>query len=120
MAALVLLEILVYSCKEQIVGLFTADQAVFELANASVFIICLAFIPDMIQGSIQGVIRALGIQRIASCYSLASYYVLGIPCSIVFTFVLDWGVVGLWAGILVGIASAAIIFVRLTLKTDWQ
>lgn len=119
MVLLVLLQVLVYSCKEQIVGLFTSDPAVFELANASVFIIVLAFIPDMIQGSIQGVIRALGIQRVASYYSLASYYLLGIPLSILLTFVLDMGVVGLWAGISAGISLAAIIFVRLVQKTDW-
>lgn len=30
------------------------------------------------------------------------------------------GIVGLWAGLAVGISLASIIFVRLVLKTDWQ
>jgi len=57
---------------------------------------------------------------VASCYSLASYYLVGIPLAAVFTFVLDMGIVGLWAGLAVGISLASIIFVRLVLKTDWQ
>ena len=113
------LQLLVYVLKEEIVALFTSDPDVFKLANASVFIIIVTFTPDMIQGSLQGVIRALGIQRVASYYSLASYYLLGIPLALVLTFVFDMGVIGLWTGIFAGLCLIAIIFLRLVIKTDW-
>lgn len=49
---LVVLQVVVYTCKDQIVGLFTSDPAVYELAKSSVWIINLTFFADMIQGSI--------------------------------------------------------------------
>ena len=73
----------------------------------------------MIQGSLQGVIRALGIQRVASYYSLASYYLLGIPLALALAFMGNMGVIGLWAGIGVALSLIAIIFTLLVVKTDW-
>ena len=58
---LFLVQLVIYSCKEEIVSVFTSDKDVFDKTNGTVFIIVLAFIPDMIQGSIQGVIRALDV-----------------------------------------------------------
>ena len=58
---LFLVQLVIYSCKEEIVGVFTSDKDVFDKTNGTVFIIVLAFIADMIQGSIQGVIRALDV-----------------------------------------------------------
>ena len=49
---LLIVQLLVYSLREQVVRAFTIDEKVFETTNATVFIIVLAFIPDMIQGSI--------------------------------------------------------------------
>ena len=52
---------LFYFSRKPIVRVFTEDPAVAELADSCVFIIILAFIPDIIQGSMQGVIRALDV-----------------------------------------------------------
>ena len=45
---LFLVQLIIYSCKEEIVGVFTSDKDVFDKTNGTVFIIVLAFIPDMI------------------------------------------------------------------------
>ena len=47
--------------KGRIVRFFTEDEAVAELAESCVPIIMVAFIPDIVQGSLQGVIRALDV-----------------------------------------------------------
>lgn len=60
---LFLVQTLVYFGRKPIVRVFTEDPAVAELADSCVFVIILAFIPDIIQGSIQGVIRALDVQQ---------------------------------------------------------
>jgi len=99
---------------------FTSDPEVSELANKCVLIVILVFFPDMIQGAMQGVIRALGIQRKASYWALASFYLLGIPFASLLAFKLSMGVAGLWLGITVGIAASAFIYVVLVLRTDWQ
>jgi len=60
---LLVVQALVYFGRDSLVNVFTEDPAVAELANSCVFVIILAFIPDIIQGSIQGVIRALDVQK---------------------------------------------------------
>ena len=59
---LLLVQSLCFFGRESIVNVFTTDSEVAELANSCVYIIVLAFFPDMIQGSMQGVIRALNAQ----------------------------------------------------------
>ena len=48
---LLIIQVIFYFLKEPIVRVFTEDPAVAELADSCVFIILLAFIPDIIQGS---------------------------------------------------------------------
>ena len=116
---LFILQGLIYGFRSQIVSVFTSDPDVQELAENSVYIIVIAFTFDMIQGTIQGVIRALAIQKKAGYYALACYYILGIPFSILFVFALNMRVVGLWAGISIGLFALAIVYVTLVLVTDW-
>ena len=81
----------------------------------------LAFIPDMIQGSIQGVIRALDVQRKASYMALAAFYLVSIPLACVLVFVSDMGVAGLWFGMAAGITIQAISYTHLVVyQTNWQ
>ena len=48
---LAIIQTIVYFARKPIVRVFTEDPAVAELADSCVFIIILAFIPDIIQGS---------------------------------------------------------------------
>lgn len=50
-----------YLARDSIINVFTEDRAVADLTNSCFLIIVLAFVPDMIQGSMQGVIRALDV-----------------------------------------------------------
>ena len=107
---LILVQALFYFCRVPIVRVFTEDPAVAELADSCVFIIILAFIPDIIQGSMQGVIRALDVQQKASYYALAAFYLVSIPLAIVFVFVCEMGVLGLWVAMALGILLQAILY----------
>ena len=48
---LLLVQTLVFFGRESIVSVFTKDDEVAELANSCVYIIVIAFFPDMIKGS---------------------------------------------------------------------
>ena len=100
---LVVVQTLFYFGKGPIVRVFTTDPEVAELADSLVYIIVLAFIPDIIQGSMQGVIRALDVQKTASYIALAAFYLVSIPLAVVFVFVCDMGVMGLWIAMALGI-----------------
>ena len=117
---LVLVQLLVYTFKEQICRVFTTDDNVYELAISTTIIVVLMFTPDMIQGSIQGVIRALDVQKTASYIALAAYYLVSLPLACFLVFYQGFGVAGLWIAMAVGVTLQAIFYTRLVLKTDWQ
>ena len=113
------IQALCYFGREPIIAVFSEDEAVRQLAESCFYIIILATIPDIIQGSLQGVIRALDVQKRASYYAMASFYIGAIPLAIVFTFVCDMGVAGLWAAMAIGISLQAVSYTHLVLNTNW-
>lgn len=117
---LVFVQMLVYTFNEQICRVFTTDEGVYELAISTTIIVVLMFAPDMIQGSLQGVIRALNVQKTASYTALASYYLVSLPLACFLVFYQGYGVAGLWIAMAVGVTLQAIFYTRLVLKTDWQ
>ena len=121
MGMLLVIQALFITAKDPIIRCFTRDEDVFALSEKCFYIIVLAFIPDMIQGSMQGVIRALDQQRRASYIALAAFYLVSIPLAVLLVFVVEMGVAGLWIAMCAGIAIQAIFYTRLVVcGTDWQ
>lgn len=119
-ATILVIQILLIFELDLIVNIFTRDPAVEELTYSSLIIIVTMFMPDMVQGSLQGVIRALNVQKRASLIAIASHYMVSLPLAFLLTFLFEMGVKGLWIGMTFGVMLEAIFYVRLVLNTDWQ
>ncbi|CAI2365008.1 unnamed protein product [Moneuplotes crassus] len=103
----------VMSCllRSQIIGLYTTDEALKTLAVATMPWICLSFVGDNLQGATQGVIRAMGCQDFGTLICLIGYWVISIPLTFVFTFYLDFGIVGMCLGLPIGLMFVGLSFV---------
>ena len=75
---------------------------------------------DGMQGYLQGPIRAMGLQRIASYFSLGSYYLIGIPSACMLSFWADLGVLGLQTGIFIAAVVLVTAFVCILKTKNWQ
>ena len=63
----------------------------------------------------------MDVQKKASFIALAAFYLVSIPLAIVFVFVCEMGVAGLWAAMAIGISLIAAGYTRLVIwGTDWQ
>ena len=120
MAMIIIIQIVIIFELDLIVSVFTRDPDVAEMTSSSLIIIVLMFMPDMIQGSLQGVIRALNVQKRASIIAIASHYMVSLPLALMLAFVFGMGVNGLWIGVTFGVMLEAIFYVRLVIYTDWQ
>uniref|UniRef100_A0A0E0A9Y7 Protein DETOXIFICATION n=1 Tax=Oryza glumipatula TaxID=40148 RepID=A0A0E0A9Y7_9ORYZ len=67
-----------------------------------------------------GVARGCGWQKIGACINLGAFYVVGVPAAYLAAFVLRAGGLGLWMGIICGVAVQTLLFVAITSRTDWQ
>ena len=108
------------SFRSAIASIMTNDEEVHDMI-ASVLIIqgCLA-LTHLFQLFLQGPIKALGRQNVASVISVICNYVLGIPCCLLLAFKMEMGLKGLAIGIGVAQTSMTICFLALILLSDWQ
>ena len=99
---------------ETLVGLFVdindPDRAAILAAGATLLAVAALFqLVDAAQVMALGMLRGVQDTRIPMIYAAISYWVVGIPVSYLLGFVLGWGGVGVWLGLVVGLAVAAVL-----------
>lgn len=104
-------------CRHQLPMLFTNDSKVI-LISANLFIIAAMFqIFDSLQVALLASLRGLTDVNIPMVMAVISYLFIGIPTCYLFAFTLNFGPIGIWFGLLCGLAVAAILFaLRLRFK----
>lgn len=75
---------------------------------------------DCLQCVLSGVVRGCGRQKMGAFINVAAFYIVGIPVASVFAFVRHLGGMGLWFGILCGVAVQMILLLCITLYTNWN
>ena len=106
---MILSGLLMIAGKTFIPSLYLDDPLVIELAATLLIIAALFQISDGVQVVGLGVLRGLEDVRIPGLISLLAYWVIGLPVGYILCFKLDFGVHGVWTGLLVGLSVAAIL-----------
>lgn len=110
----VLVVILYLTLPYYLVGLFIdpddpARDAVLALGVTLMILSALFQFVDAAQIVALSVLRGVQDTRVPMWLACVSYWVIGIPASYVMAFTLDWGPVGLWLGLTVGLGVAAVL-----------
>ena len=92
---LVVICTLLFSFRSQIAYFYTADEQVHEILMPILVLLSFVMLLDGSQCYMQGPIRAIGLQQVASYCSIGSFYVIGLPLAWLIAFKLDKGVIGL-------------------------
>lgn len=116
----VVLIIILATLREGISRLFTNEAEVVAVISNVFWVLCIYIFFDTIHGVQSGIIRGLGRQAYGSIYTLICYYVFGMPLALVFTFVFDWGVAGLWGGFTIACIVLDIGFFFIITCCDWE
>jgi MATE family multidrug resistance protein len=102
-----------------ILGVFTAEGAVISIGVSLLWFAALFQPFDGLQVIATGVLRGAGSTRPSMLCNLIAHWGLGLPVGYTLAFPFGWGVVGLWAGLSLGvIASGTILLVMWSLKAD--
>jgi MATE family multidrug resistance protein len=64
---------------------------------------------DAAQAMALGLLRGLRDTKVPMSFAVFSYWVIGVPCSYVLGFVFEYEGVGVWGGLVVGLAAAAVL-----------
>lgn len=93
-------------------GLFTTDALVVSLAARLLVIAGLFQIFDGLQITAVGGLRGLGDVRVPMLLTYATYWLVALPLSGFLAFRTPWGAEGIWVGLAVGLAVAAVVLGR--------
>jgi MATE family multidrug resistance protein len=100
-------------------AVYTDDPTVFAVATALIPLAGVFQVFDGLQVVAGGVLRGLGETRVAMLVNLFGYWALGLPVSYLLGIRAGLGPVGLWWGLVVGLAVVAIVLlvrVRIALR----
>ena len=98
--------------------LYIGDMEVIPIAASLLVIAALFQVSDGVQAVGLGVLRGITDVKIPMLISLIAYWIIGFPVGYYLGFILNFGVQGIWIGLLLGLTIAAIFFtLRFHLKT---
>lgn len=87
-----------------VLGVFSPDTQVVGIGLTLIFVAALFQIFDGLQVSATGALRGLGDTRTPMRLNLAGHWMCGLPIGYALCFVIGWGVIGLWIGVLIGLS----------------
>ena len=94
-----------------LVHLFTDDAAVVAIGVTLIRVAAAFQLFDGVQGVTTGALRGLGDTRTAMIANLIGHWLIGLPFAAFVAFRLGYGVVGLWAGLSLGLTLVALVLV---------
>ncbi len=110
MAIMVFFGILFISLHRLIPYMYTDDTAVIPIAGKLIIILALYQIFDAIQLASRSSLLGLKDINIPTVFSAISYYAICLPCAYMLGFTFGLGPEGVWIGLLLGLAAAALMF----------
>lgn len=84
------------------------DQIIFY-GSALLLMSALFQVVDAAQVMGLGFLRGIQDTAVPMAMAVVSYWIIGLPIAYIFCFIFDWGGPGLWAGLAVGLAAAAVM-----------
>ena len=96
---------------EMLAGIYTSDAAVLHFTVLLLPIAGVFQVFDGLQVVALGLLRGLGDTRVPMIANVVGFWALGMPVSLWLAFGLDFGAVGLWWGLVVGLMMVAVFLV---------
>ncbi|CAE5968702.1 unnamed protein product [Arabidopsis arenosa] len=101
------------------VGLFSNSHVIKEGFASLRFFLAASITLDSIQGVLSGVARGCGWQRLATVINLGTFYLIGMPISVLCGFKLKLHAKGLWIGLICGMFCQSSSLLLMTIFRKW-
>ncbi|PKI69401.1 hypothetical protein CRG98_010199 [Punica granatum] len=100
--------------------LYSSEGEVIKYVAKMMPLLALSVFLDGFQCVLSGAARGCGWQNLCAFINLGAYYIVAIPSAVIFAFVLHIGGMGLWMGIICGLAVQVVALVTVNFCTDWD
>ncbi|KAL4331150.1 hypothetical protein AHAS_Ahas13G0471300 [Arachis hypogaea] len=100
--------------------IYSNDKQVIRDVSATTPILAISCFLDGIQSALSGIASGCGWQRIGAYVNLGSFYLVGVPCSVLLGFVAHMKAKGLWLGIIAAFVVQVTFYAIITIRTSWD
>lgn len=101
-------------------SLFTSFKDVLKISDKILVLLAINQICDAFNVLGAGILRGQGRQRIGSILNMISYYIIALPIGYELAFKFEYGLVGLWIGLILGVIFLASSEFICMYRSNWQ
>lgn len=101
--------IILFLGKSHISSVFVNEFEVLELAKVVLMLVAIFQISDAIQSTSSGILRGIQDVKVPTYLSLIAFWLIGIPVAYFFGIYFNWGISGLWIGLVIGLTVNALL-----------
>ncbi|XP_016454847.1 protein DETOXIFICATION 35-like [Nicotiana tabacum] len=112
--------IVVLAVRNHLAILFTNSKDLQRAVADLAWLLGITMLLNSVQPVISGVAIGGGWQGLVAYINLGSYYVFGIPLGYILGYVANFGVVGLWGGMIAGLALQTLLLSFVLYRIDWN
>ncbi|XP_024627304.1 protein DETOXIFICATION 14 isoform X2 [Medicago truncatula] len=116
----ILVSSIIFASRRVLGYIFSNEQDVVDYVTDMAPLISLSVIVDSLHGTLSGIARGCGWQKLGAYVNLGAYYVFGIPIAVILGFWFELRGKGLWIGIIVGASCQAVLLSLITSFTNWE
>lgn len=103
----IIFSIILFFGKSYISRLFVSESEVLEFAKIVLLMTAIFQISDAIQATSSGILRGIQDVKVPTYLSLIAFWIIGIPGAYFLGIFLNWGIQGLWIGLVLGLSVNA-------------
>jgi MATE family multidrug resistance protein len=104
--------LVILAARGPIAAAYTSDATVRELATWLLLLVAVFQVPDGLQVGTAGALRGFKDARVPMALNVFAYWVVGFPAAWWFGIRQGGGPSGIWAGLIVGLATCAVLLIR--------
>ncbi|KAK7407224.1 hypothetical protein VNO78_08950 [Psophocarpus tetragonolobus] len=101
-------------------SLFSNDTQVQALVKELTPFLCFCIVINNVQPVLSGVAIGAGWQAIVAYVNVGCYYLFGIPVGLMLGYKVNWGVKGIWLGMMSGTLLQTCVLLLIIYKTNWN
>ncbi|KMZ73420.1 MATE efflux family protein, expressed [Zostera marina] len=105
---------------DKIALLFTKSEQVLDNVQNLKFLLAFTILLNSIQPVLSGVAVGSGWQSTVAFVNIGSYYIIGVPFGVFLGLVFNFGIKGIWGGMLCGTFVQTLVLSYMTSKCDWD
>lgn len=115
-----LLSLVLIIFRKQYPFLFSNDSEVRYMVEDLTPMLALCIVINNVQPVLSGVAVGAGWQALVAYVNIACYYLFGVPLGLILGYKLNFGVMGIWSGMLAGTILQTCVLFFMVYKTDWN